>query len=344
MSVSELGAYLQRHREERGWSLEEVEALTRIRRRWLEAMEAGDWDNLPPGVYTRGLLRNYAHALGVSVQGVLRMYVKERPREALPAEPQLISRPLTNEPRLSFELVLAGILLVVAVGLIAWVLGTQLPTYLDASADPSATQAAVQAAAAPTATPRATSALPGKRKTAVPAGTSTGQSGEGTAAGTVSADASALPQGSAAPTGGAATGTLVASSTASGPTAAATKGATAATETLASSATAGAPLDPSDDPGQAVAADRLLLQILATSDAWILVTANGEQEFSGFVRKGERRTFRATERLGLRTGNAGGTDVKLNGQAPPAALGERGAVKEFEWRLLPNGEIEQREL
>ena len=132
-ALYQLGAYLQRHREERGWSLEEVEALTRIRRRYLQAMETGEWDDLPPGVYTRGLLRNYAHTLGVSVAGVLRMYAKERPHEARLPEPQLISRPLTSEPRLSFELVLAGILLVVAVGLIAWVLGTQLPAYLDAA-------------------------------------------------------------------------------------------------------------------------------------------------------------------------------------------------------------------
>ena len=80
--MSELGAYLQRQRTERGVSLEALEAETHIRRTYLEAIEAGDWDALPPGVYTRGLLKNYARAVGVNSAGVLRMYVKERPSES----------------------------------------------------------------------------------------------------------------------------------------------------------------------------------------------------------------------------------------------------------------------
>ena len=88
-TLSELGAFLQRHREERGWSLDEAEEITHIRRHYIEAMEAGDWDNLPPAVYTRGLLRNYARALGVSQASIMRMHAKERPHEARLPEPQL---------------------------------------------------------------------------------------------------------------------------------------------------------------------------------------------------------------------------------------------------------------
>lgn len=119
--MSELGAFLQRHREDRGMTLDEVEELTRIRRAYIEAIEAGDWGALPPGVYTRGLLRNYARALGVSQASVMRMYVKERPQEARLPEPQLISRPLVNEPRISLEFVLAIVIMGVAVVMMLWI-------------------------------------------------------------------------------------------------------------------------------------------------------------------------------------------------------------------------------
>jgi len=311
MGMSELGAYLRRHREERGWSLDDVEAMTRIRRRFLVALEAGDWDNLPPGVYTRGLLRNYARALGVSVNGVGRMYLKERPSEARPSEPQLISQPLTTEPRLSFELVLAGVLLVVAVGLIAWVLGTQLPTYLDASAARDAGQVAAASTATPTAGP--TRPVPGPRQTAQPARAPDAASAE-PAVGAEEAVAATgdAPDSASEPTGGAAT--------------------------APPGVDVGVDLDPVPETETG-----LVLQVVALSDAWVLVMADGREAYSGFVRRGESRTWRAGERVGLRTGNAGGTQITLNGNRLEL-LGGQGQVEEREWRLLPNGDIEQRSL
>lgn len=319
MTVSELGAYLGRHREERGWTLEDVEAQTRIRKRYIVAMEAGDWDSLPPGVYTRGLLRNYARALGVSVNSVLRMYVKERPSEARPAEPQLISQPLTNEPRISFELVLAGILLVVAVGLIAWVLGTQLPTYLGTSATAETVLEAdptlVVAAPASSATPSPTSRLSGRRVTAVP------QSGD-----TEASDPAAPEDG--------------APERQDAPTARATAAATVTGTLQAGTLEAGVEPEgtPDIEPGNG-----LVMEVTATGDAWVLVRADGREVYSGFVREGESRVWRARQRMGLRTGNAGGTQITLNGQELDA-LGPAGDVQEREWRLLPNGDIEQRTL
>jgi cytoskeletal protein RodZ len=160
MSISELGAYLQRHREERGLTLEDVEQVTRIRKGYLVALEAGNWDALPPGVYTRGLLKMYARSLGVKPNGVLRMYVKERPSEARLPEPQLISRPLVTEPRVSFETLYSAAVLVLAAALFGWMIVTQLWPRIEASRQPppAATAAAVAAAVAagqpsPTAEP-----------------------------------------------------------------------------------------------------------------------------------------------------------------------------------------------
>jgi transcriptional regulator with XRE-family HTH domain len=60
-----LGEWLQQRREELGISLEQAEVETRIRRRYLEALETDDLDSLPDPFVGRGFLRNYAAYLGL---------------------------------------------------------------------------------------------------------------------------------------------------------------------------------------------------------------------------------------------------------------------------------------
>ena len=64
-----LGKQLQIIRESRGISLEEIAQKTHIRLEYLEAIEAGDVDRLPPGPQQRGFLRLYANTLGVEIEG-----------------------------------------------------------------------------------------------------------------------------------------------------------------------------------------------------------------------------------------------------------------------------------
>ncbi len=52
-------------RNRRKVDLEEVEAATRIRARYLRAIENEEWDVLPGGVYTRSFIRTYASFLGL---------------------------------------------------------------------------------------------------------------------------------------------------------------------------------------------------------------------------------------------------------------------------------------
>ncbi len=60
-----LGATLRAAREARGWTLDEVERVVRIRAKYLAALEAGDLDALPSPLQARGFLRNYAQHLGL---------------------------------------------------------------------------------------------------------------------------------------------------------------------------------------------------------------------------------------------------------------------------------------
>jgi cytoskeletal protein RodZ len=70
----DLGRELREAREAQGISLEQAEAATRIKQRYLEALEVNDWAALPTPVQARGFLRNYALYLGLDADQVMSHY------------------------------------------------------------------------------------------------------------------------------------------------------------------------------------------------------------------------------------------------------------------------------
>ena len=60
-----VGERLRAAREEKGLSLDDVAAQTRIPRRHLENVEGGDWEQLPAPTYTIGFAKSYAAAVGL---------------------------------------------------------------------------------------------------------------------------------------------------------------------------------------------------------------------------------------------------------------------------------------
>jgi cytoskeletal protein RodZ len=72
--VKELGATLRKQRLDRGYSIADIEDMTKIRSRYLEAMEAGDFHLLPGGVYTRAFIRSYAAHVGLDTQDIMARY------------------------------------------------------------------------------------------------------------------------------------------------------------------------------------------------------------------------------------------------------------------------------
>jgi cytoskeleton protein RodZ len=65
-----IGRLLEQKRKERGFSLEEVEQATKIRKRYLEGLEREDYAILPDAVYARGFLKTYANFLGLDGQAL----------------------------------------------------------------------------------------------------------------------------------------------------------------------------------------------------------------------------------------------------------------------------------
>jgi hypothetical protein len=84
-------------RERKGVDLYRAERDTKIRARYLGALERGDYKELPGAVYTKGFLRNYALYLGLDPEEVLDHWRRERgeARDAAPviAVPRPIAAP-----------------------------------------------------------------------------------------------------------------------------------------------------------------------------------------------------------------------------------------------------------
>lgn len=75
--MSDLGSLLRRRREEKGLSLDEVSALTKIHKRHLDAIERGRWHLLPEPFYTRAFLRHIAEQIDLDPEYVLSEYALE---------------------------------------------------------------------------------------------------------------------------------------------------------------------------------------------------------------------------------------------------------------------------
>ena len=143
-----LGAMLLAARERKGVDLYRAERDTKIRAKFLEALENSDFKALPGAVYTKGFLRNYALYLGLDPELVLAQWRTEA-GESRRNEPTTIApRPL-EAPRGGFTFsrgLLVAAILTIAVLAFASYIGLQLFRF---SQPPGLTvaQAAVSSAA-----------------------------------------------------------------------------------------------------------------------------------------------------------------------------------------------------
>lgn len=116
-------------RERKGVDLYRAERDTKIRARYLAALERGDYKELPGAVYTKGFLRNYALYLGLDPEDVLRQWKRERGDGGVATEPVLaVPRPL-QAPRqgLTFSPgIIVAALVTVLIVLFAGYIGVQL--------------------------------------------------------------------------------------------------------------------------------------------------------------------------------------------------------------------------
>lgn len=284
--MSELGRLLAEARTAKELSLAQVEAATRIRQKYLAALESGNYDVLPRGTVARGFLRTYASYLNLDVAEVMRRYADESGDVgaevpiAEPGKPRLVDyRPievaLVDGPgRASWWRWLVALVIVAAAGAAGWWFLNANPNWNPLPAlgpQPSPTS---------TATPTRwviTVTLP-PPPTFVPSPTAT-------------SDLLPLPIPTAQPT---------------------------ATPTPRPTATP-----------EVVTQISVVMRI--SQRAWVEVTVDGNKVVTGeLLEAGEERSFDARQSLVIRTGNAGGVVLSLNGQNL-GAMGRIGEVVERSW-------------
>jgi cytoskeleton protein RodZ len=90
--MADIGARLREARMRAKIDINEVEVRTKIRAKYLRAMENDEWDLLPGEVYARSFLRTYGEFLGLDTRQLIddfkRMYERPSDHEARPITPR----------------------------------------------------------------------------------------------------------------------------------------------------------------------------------------------------------------------------------------------------------------
>jgi cytoskeleton protein RodZ len=125
--ASRIGSDLRRARTRREIDLSEVEAATRIRARFLRAIEDEEWDALPGGVYTRGFIRTYANFLSLDGDRLAEDYRRDVEGAGHPEPPPVVPVPGGHSGDLLRGVPWSALIALGAVGLVAAIAVFALP-------------------------------------------------------------------------------------------------------------------------------------------------------------------------------------------------------------------------
>ena len=272
------GERLQREREMRGITLEEISESTKITSRCLRALEEEEFDKLPGGVFNKGFVRAYAAYLGLDEDKAVADFVaasggeKEQPLPDPPVPRAVVLGQRAEEHANWRAVSLLALLLAVAV-VAAWKVG------------PLAYHGVFEAVEARRST----------RPTPVPAAASD------------EAPATTSP---------AAESTTAPDVPAPAPKKAVVK-ARAVTVAASSPATPSSPA-PQAAPAKAPApAATFLVEVHAVQDAWVQIVADGRLLSEGVLVAPAEKRVQAAKEVVIKTGNAAGVEVSFNGQPLP---------------------------
>jgi cytoskeleton protein RodZ len=164
--MPEIGDSLRDARQQRKVDLFEAETHTKIRAKYLRALEEEEWDLLPGPTYVKTFLRTYAEFLGLDAKLLVEEY-KQRferptPQELTPFSTNLGSR--RERRRASGPVISPGVVVGVCFLLLVGALAALGILWPDNSGDGPTTRATPAATPKASATPR-----PARRRKAAPA-------------------------------------------------------------------------------------------------------------------------------------------------------------------------------
>jgi cytoskeletal protein RodZ len=122
--VTELGNRLKEARLSKGLSLDDLQAMTKIQKRYLTGIEEGNYSSMPGNFYARAFIRQYAEAVQLNPEEIFETYKSEIPATQHDELPEHLSRVKTHkqlaEPSPKVLDLLPKILIgIVAVGIVA---------------------------------------------------------------------------------------------------------------------------------------------------------------------------------------------------------------------------------
>ena len=154
------GERLRVAREERGISLEDIAAQTRIPQRHLTAIETGDWDSLPAPTYTIGFAKSYASAVGLDRTDIGNQLREEMGGLRFASNAADVFEPADPARTMPKGLVIGAIIaVIVLIVLMSWLNKRSLeqpePTTNSVATQPASVAPATPKPNAPTAAPAA---------------------------------------------------------------------------------------------------------------------------------------------------------------------------------------------
>ncbi|MCR4402145.1 MAG: helix-turn-helix domain-containing protein [Firmicutes bacterium] len=298
--MRELGELLRKAREAKGLTISDVQEATKIRGRYLEAIEQGELEVLPGEVYVRGFLRNYAEAVGLRGDEIVERYKAARSQVAEGKAPETSfekGQDVSAKLRMSRHWMVAGGIMAAVVILAGAVVLRYVRPPADLAGRPGASRSShlqlnglngdVAASGALASSEGQISAE--TRPDGMPA--EAGQDSTGQIAGQP-AQVTPFPQGSDSQSGG---------------------------------VEARSALREPQEASRTTAGHELSVHV--TERCWVRVVADGKVVFERSMLAGERATWQAAESLRIKVGNASGIDVTYNG-VHIGALGRSGQVVE----------------
>ncbi|MGR6126585.1 RodZ domain-containing protein [Paenibacillus sp. SEL1] len=299
--MSELGQQLKEARLQKGLSLDDVQEMTKIRKRYLEAIETGDYKVLPGSFYVRAFIKTYAETVGLNPDEILEGHqsnVPEPEPEAVmePVTQKRSSRPATIGNLKWLPTALMWLFLVLIVGVIYayWVSNNHSTPKTAENTTPITTPSTTPS----TSTPDTTTTQPNNGQTTAPNGAGgktpdAGQTGQTQPDGTGNTDATTPDTGQQPDTTTPQQGVTVAQDGKQGKT----------TIFKVSSAT-----------GATAKVD-----IKATGESWLEVykgqNSRGEKLSYGMTKSGDAMSFDiGPEGLYIKSGRSSATDISVAGQ------------------------------
>nr|WP_255731172.1 RodZ domain-containing protein [Solibacillus sp. MA9] len=93
--MTELGARLKEARLAKGYSLDDLQEITKIQKRYLIGIEEGNYSIMPGSFYVRAFIKQYAEAVGLDAEQILTEYRSDIPM----VKKEEVAQSYTHSPR-----------------------------------------------------------------------------------------------------------------------------------------------------------------------------------------------------------------------------------------------------